>query len=306
MLLILIFLDTVLTSPNVCLGAGVDLINMEVNCLAKIYNPTDDTTFETNVPESQLVEFSVVMQSNFNIEAYFDQKIESDGFLGIGSSSREVHKFYSNYYSEQKSLTKIILTLAFVKMTSPAFPFPKAQMDPFFLKAIQLLPVYDKNNKKSVIEYMEFISTWGVAVIDEIILGGIFESNLWYDNMFNSVYSEEKIEEESSWSFAGIIGDGHGSTNTTIHVDKKFNSTIVSEYFYVGGNIKLNQSQYLDWAATVQSKQEIIKYHVIPLTYFIQNRTIRESMKMAINDYGQNGIDMLNKYIKSLENDFIY
>ena len=86
------------TSTHVCLGAGIDVTTMQSNCLAKIYDPTDETTFETDIPESQLIEFSVVMQSSFDINAYFNQKTESNGFLGLGYSSKEIYRFYQNYY----------------------------------------------------------------------------------------------------------------------------------------------------------------------------------------------------------------
>lgn len=300
MFLLLLF-NFALSSVHPCLGAGIDITTLQTSCLAHIYNPTDETTFETNIPESQLVEFNVVMQSSFNIQAYYDQQTDSSGFLGFGTDSSEVYRFYSNYYQEQKSLSKIVLTIAFTEMTSPAIPFPTQQLDPIFMKALKLLPAYDRNH---LLPYIEFILTYGMAVIDDITLGGIFESNIWYDNMFNSVYSQEQITESSSWSFAGIIGDGHGSSSDNYFVDKKFNATIVSEYWYVGGNVTMRQDQYLDWAASVESNQQIIKYHLIPITYFIQNKTIAANIAAAIADYELNSSNMLNTYIKNMSKKF--
>lgn len=301
MLILLLLIPCTISDVHPCLGAGIDITTLQTQCLAHIYNPTDETTFVTNIPESQLIEFSVIMQSSFNIQAYYDQKTESDGFLGFGSNSEEVYRFYSNYYQEQKSLTKIILTISFTEMTAPALPFPKDQLDFTFLKAINSLPIYNRSNNNSLLAYTEFILTYGMAVIDDITLGGTFESNIWYDNMFNNIYSEEQIYESSSWSFAGIIGDGHGSSSKNYYVDKKFNATIVSEYWFDGGNISMRQDQYLDWAATVNLNQQVIKYHLIPITYFIQNKTIADSVALAINDYGLNSNDSLNAYIKKLK-----
>jgi hypothetical protein len=63
---------------------GSKLINAEVECLNNIFRPTDDTTFITYIPESQLIKFSIVMQSYFDINAYFHQKTSSSSFLGFG------------------------------------------------------------------------------------------------------------------------------------------------------------------------------------------------------------------------------
>lgn len=300
-MLLLLLLHYVSSNIHPCLGAGIDITTLQTTCKARIYNPTPETTFEIDIPESQLVEFNVVMQSSFNIKAYYDKQTETSDFLGFGSSSKEVYRFYSNYYQEQKSLSKIILTIAFTEMVAPAFPFPLHQLNPMFVKAVNLLPMYDRTNNKSIMMYTEFILTYGMAVIDDITLGGIFESNIWYDNTFNSVYSEEQITESSSWSFAGIIGNGHGSSSDNYFVDKRFNATIVSEYWYVGGNVTMKQDEYLDWAATVESNQQVIKYHLVPITYFIQNATIAKSVQLAINDYGIKSNNTLNAYIRDIQ-----
>lgn len=288
-------------SINQCLGTGLDTTTVQPTCLASIYLPTDDTTFSINIPESQLIEFSVVMQSYFNINAYYHHKTSSSGFLGFGSKSKEVYRFYSNYYREQKSLTKIVLTLAFTEEIAPVIPFPLNQMNKIFIDALNKLPPYDPTNNESDVMYTEFIMTWGTAVIDEVVLGGEFESNIWYDNMFNSIYTESKIEESSHWSFMGLIGGGHGKSDHSVFVDKKFNATMVTDYYYLGGNVTMQQNQYLDWAATVRSNQQVIKYHLVPLTYFIHNSTISHNIDRAINDYAKRADTTLNAYIASLK-----
>jgi len=300
----LVFLFTLFCltrSISQCLGTGLDTTIAQPMCLASIYLPTDETTFSNNVPESQLIEFSVVMQSYFNIDAYYHHKTHSSGFLGFGKKSKEVWRFYKNYYQEQKSLTKIALTLAFVQEIAPVIPFPSNQMNKIFIDALNKLPSYDPTNNDSVIKYNEFLLTWGTAVIDEVVLGGEFESNIWYDNMFNNIYTESKIEESSHWSFLGLVGGGHGKSSDNVFVDKKFNATMVTEYYYLGGNVTMQQNQYLDWAATVRSNQQVIKYHLVPLTYFIHNTTIYHNMDRAINDYAKRSETSLNAYIASLK-----
>ena len=285
-----------LADPNPCLGAGFDTTMMSSSCLANIYNPTDDTTFTIDLDESQLIEFSVVMTSGFKVDAYFHEKTESSDFFGFGSSSKEVYRFYKNYYTENKSLTKIILTIAYVKQISPAIPFP--DLNPMFEKELQMLPPY----KPSSVAYDEFIMSWGTTVIDEVTLGGSFESSLFYDIYFNLIYSEEKVDESSHWSFFDIIGDGHGSSSHTKFVDKEFNATVQSEYTYVGGNIKMRANQYLDWASTVKDTQQIIFYHLVPITFFIQNATISGWVSQAITDYNKSSLGKLSAYISSLKN----
>lgn len=285
-----------------CLGSGIDETTLQLVCLNNIYHPTIDTTFETLIPESQLVEFSVVMQEDFSIDAYYHEKTESDGILGFGSSSEEVYRFYKNYYSEKKSLTKIILSIAFTKFTSPVIPFPEHQLDPMFVLSLNKLPRYNKSDTRSLFMFQQFIQTWGTAVIDEITLGGFFESSVWYDNMFNSVYSEERVSQSSHWSFAGIIGDGHGTTSDNYYIDKEFNATMQMEYVFVGGNITMKQNQYLDWASTVQNSPNVIKYHSVPITYFILDPVLKQDVSNAIINYGKNSSKKLNDFIKSISN----
>ena len=277
---------------NSCLGSGIDLTTMELSCLNQVYEPTD--VFRASVPESQLVEFSVVMKESFNIDAYFHEKTESHGFLGFGSKSKETWRFYQNYFSENKSLTKIVLTLVFEKVTAPALPMP--QLNQLFLLSVDKLPTYSNQTARI---YEEFIAAWGTAVIDEVVTGGEFETNIWYDSSFNSVYTEERISQSAHWSFAGIIGNGHGSTSDTYFVDKEFNQTMAMSYAYVGGNITMSPSEYLDWASTVQGSQQVIKYHTVPITYFVMDPTKKRDIGSAIEAYGRRSMDELDAYVKS-------
>lgn len=282
------------------LGMGMNEISMRYSS-ANIYQPTPNNIFQVDLPQSQLVEFSVIMQERFDIEAYFYEKIESSDFFGFGSNSQEIYRFYENHYVGNKSLTKIILTLAYKKYTAPVLPFPTDQLSKAFLLSISELPLYNPNNQTSRQLYTEFIDAWGTSVIDEIVTGGYFESNLWYDIEFNNIYSEDRISESSHWSFAGIIGSGHGSTSDNYFVDKEFNATISMEYLYVGGNVNMNANQYLDWAASVQEKQQIIKYHTVPIVYFIQDPIMKTNLANAIHDYGKDAINRLTCYINDLQ-----
>lgn len=294
-MLFIIFFNFVFSDPYVCLGTGYDTTTASP-CLANIYNPTNDNTFTTDVPESDFVTLSVVMTSYFRAAAYFYEKIEENGFLGFGSSSKEIWRFYSNYYTGKKSLTKIFLTVSYIRQTSPVIPFP--DLNPMFIKALEKLPPYTFKNTNA---YIEFFKTFGTAVIDEVILGGRFEFSLSYASSFNDVYSEEKITDSSHWSFLNIIGDGHGSSSDNTWVDKEFNATIQYNYSYTGGNVTLQANRYLDWAETVENDQQMIKCHLIPITFFIQNTTIKEWILEATNDFENASAKSLATYIKSLK-----
>lgn len=285
-------------NPLDCIGTGIDTTKMQVQCLANIFYPTDDQIFEIDTPESQLIQFSVVMQSLFNIDAYYHEETSSSGFLGFGSSSKEVYRYYHNYYNENKSLTKIMLTIAFTKFTTTPM-FTDLKLDMNFVKTVNDMPLYDNS---SFAFYSEFISTWGTDVLYEIVTGGKFETNIWYDNMINEIYSEEKISEYSGWSFAGIIGDGHGSTSDNIHIDKKFNQSMSVEYYYLGGNVSLPMNHYLDWAVSVKQNEQIIKYEFLPITFFVANKTAAYNLNQAIMEYGKKSNHDLEQYISSLKN----
>lgn len=297
MLALLLLFVYSFAQPLDCLGTGIDATKLIPQCLAKIYHPTNDQIFRTDIFESHFSQLSIVMQSHFDIDAYYHDFTSSSDFFGFGSSSTEVYRYYQNYYNQNKSLTKIILSISFTKWTAPVI-FSDYVLDKYFVTMLDSLPEYHENDTI----YTEFINTWGTDVLYEITTGGKFETNLWYDNMINKYYNEEKISEYSGWSFAGIIGNGHGTSNTNIHVDKVFNALMHMQYMYLGGNISMLPNQYLDWAKTVENNTQIIKYEMIPITFFVKNKTVSSYLKQAIYDYGKRSKDNLNKYISSLKN----
>lgn len=278
-----------------CLGSGIDITSMN-GCLGNVYIPMKNNTFVTNIPESEFVEFNIIQQSSFDIDAWLHTKTSSSYAFGMGTKTKEVYRYYKAHYKDKKSLSSIILQLAYYKATSPVMPFPL--INPTFTIALNKLPPY-KQNKNA---YFQFLQTWGIAVIDEITLGGYFEVDMWYDSSINEIYSEEKITESSEWSFADIVGDGYGHINDKSVVDERFNESISTGYTYVGGANNYNASNYKTWATTVKDNLQIIKYHLQPITYFITDAVKKDYMSRAIEDYCQMSIDELNKYINSLIN----
>jgi hypothetical protein len=108
---------------------------------------------------------------------------------------------------------------------------------------------------------------------------------MWYDNSLNSVYTYEQINEYSGWSFFGIIKDGHGKQTTTQYVDQEFDESITLTYQFVGGINNYTADYYLDWANTVESNLEIIKYHVQPIASIVPNKEIAKNIMIAYEDY---------------------
>jgi hypothetical protein len=279
-----------------CLGAGIDITTME-GCLANVYIPFSNRTFISNIPESEFVKFAVTFQSTFNLNAWSDTKTTSHYAFGMGTKTKEVYRYYDAYYKEHKSLSSVILQLAYYKATSPVLPLPV--LNPMFTEALNKLPPYNANSKNM---YYQFLQTWGIAVIDEVILGGYFEVDMWYDSSINQIYSGEQISESSEWSFAGIIGDGYGHFYDKNKIDKRFNQSISVSYEYIGGANNFIPNQYKLWAKTVKDNLQVIKYHLQPITFFITDTTKKNNIALAIKDYCQMSVNELQQYIDDLVN----
>ncbi len=285
-------------NQSACLGAGIDTTKLG-GCLANVYNPNSNDTFIQTLPDTNFVELSVIVQETFDMTAYYEMYYESSDFFGFGSDSEEIYKFYQAHYVGEKSLSKIVLQLSYYRMTAPAFPLPELNQE--FTIAVDSLPIYDQTPATQNM-YFQFLQTWGTAVIDEVILGGSFESYMWYDREYNTLYTEQEISESSSWSFAGVIGDGHGKIIHQSNFDQGFNESLTIEYKYIGGGNTFNMTQYLDWAETVIDNLQIVKYHLQPITYFITDKSKKIYVGMAVEDYTKMSIDQLDAYINSLNN----
>lgn len=275
-------------------GSGFNVYNLEP--LAPVYKVTDSNTFIQYLPDSEFVVFNCTEQSSFNLTAYADYKTTSSDFLGFGSDTKEVYHFYNGYYKGGRSLVRIVLDLTYMRVTSPILP--PLQLDSQFEKEINSLPPY-QNSTQFI--YFEFLNTWGEAVIDSVIVGGRFESNLEYASYLNSLYTINEISEYASWSFAGIIGGGHGYHNKNEYVNQEFNQSLTVSYEYIGGSNDYSMDQYEEWANTVESNSQPIRYHLQPIWYLISDPQKQKWLQQAINDLGQNMQQNLETYIKSIQ-----
>lgn len=287
--------------PNLdtsCLGAGINIFQLD-GCLANVYKPSTNGLFIVPIPESQFDQFSVVMQEQFDIDAWSDNKYSSSsGFLGLGSDTKEIYKFYQQHYQGKQSMSKIILSLVYYRITAPAFPMP--DLNEQFEKELSILPAFNRNDSFVVQQYNQFFNTWGMAVVDEITLGGYFEANVWYNDYFNSVYSGEMITEFSHWTIGHMIDNDHFKFTNTSRYNQEFDQSTMIEYVYVGGYDKYNISQFDQWAGSVKDNLQIVKYHLQPLSYFIIDQTIRDNVERAIEYFTKQSMSQLQEYINSL------
>ena len=279
-----------------CLGSGIDYVTMH-GCVGSVYEVNHNNTFEMSIPESRFTEQSVIMENKFNVDAYFHYKHTSHKYFGFGKKTTEIYKYYSQRYTHQQSLDKAILSISYVKYVAPPF---NLQMTKIFKKAVDTLPVYSKSDENSVSEYNQFIQSWGVAVIDEIILGGYCEINMWYNNTLNDKYSSEEISKYSSWSFFNIVHSKHGTDTHNSKKYKEFAKNINFEVKYSGGDLTLGIDEFDKWSETVKSNMQIVEYHLQPIVNYIEDDIKRGYISLAIEDYSDKSSQELEEYINSL------
>ncbi len=85
----------------------------------------------------------------------------------------------------------------------------------------------------------------------------------------------EIIKKYSKWSFLGLFGKGHGSSDSTQIVDSGFNKSLIIEYQYKGGNINMRANQYSDWTQTIKQSPDVIMISILPITQFVKNLEVK-------------------------------
>ena len=280
-----------------CLGQGLDTTTL-TGCLAPVYKV--NSSFIQPIPQSQLIQLNLTMTDSFSVDAWSNYHYTSSyGFLGMGTKTSDIYKYYNEYYNADKSLVMFWLQIAYYLAAAPIIPMP--QLDPLFVQALKMLPdLYDPKNTTTQKEYFDFLQTFGLAVVDEVILGGYFQCKLWYGKELVFQQSEEDISVHASWSFLGIIGDGYGHQSKNYQVDQAFNSTLAVEYSYLGGNLTFDITQWQLWLDSVDSDLAVISYHLLPITLFIENDLIRNNVMAAMSDYTALAEEELAEYIENI------
>lgn len=261
------------------LGSGFDTLTLE-KPLNTILNPV--SVYEYYITESKLTEAINTIQNDFDLQLSFHERFEdSYGFLDLGTKTTDYYHYYEMSIYHKKSLTKVIIDVAYKKLILKTFP---VELNGVFSQAITLLPPYDSQNKTIVKYYEEIFKKYGTSVINHVVLGGSLEVNMWYDSSFDSVYSREYISESCKWSFLDIVS--YESDKTHIHkkIDKNLNKTLVVEYKIIGGNSVYEITSYYDWLLTIQDHMAPIKYHLIPILDVIPVER-KNDFTMALNEY---------------------
>ena len=291
---------------NGCIGSGFDIVTLS-SCLAPLFvftynnsNSYPDQVFSQYTPETQIINITVTMTDTFSGTAWSEYFYESSyGFMGMGTKTKEIYEFYSNYYTNQKSLSSNWITIAYETLTMPILPMPI--INPLFIKAVDMLPVYNGSNPYTKNMYFEFFQTFGTAFADQIVLGGKYQFDLWYDTMFIQSQSYTEISEEAHESYLGIIGDGHGHSYEIKNVNKEFVGSIEYYYLYEGGNIDYQVNEWDEWLQTIKGNESVVQYHLQPITLLINDQNKVTSIMAAFKDYAFDAINELNQYIKSLQ-----
>jgi hypothetical protein len=286
-----------------CIGHGIDTTTLD-GCLAPIvqleYNHEGGYpigVYNQSYPDSFLVNMNVTETTSFSGKTwqYFYHHYHT--WFGFGSKSIEVYKFYENFYKKQKSLVTNWLFISYERLTYPLLPPPKLSK-PFEDTINQLPRCYNITTRD---KYFYLFETFGTAIIDELTLGGKFKLDIWYDSQFISEKDIEWIKRNAHYSFLGIAHWGSGSEYSYKHVDKKFNTTMLFDYSYLGGNPTYKPDEWNKWLPTIQDNMEVVQYHLEPIRILIDDPIIRDNIDRAFDDYKAKAVIELDDYIHSLQ-----
>jgi len=108
----------------------------------------------------------------------------------------------------------------------------------------------------------------------------------WFHKCMLSTYNVDWVEEQSGWSFFGIISDDQGK----IHYNSKLNASFVEwssvEVDYAGGKaFQYEPSDFNDWVTTLKDRPIPTSYDVIPVSMLITDSSIAASYDLAVHDY---------------------
>lgn len=278
------------------LGSGFNMQTLDlVKPLFSILKSEQDMIYELPSPESRLVESINVMQNDFDLKMYSHTKTEeSYGFLGLGTKTKEVYRYYETIRKQHKSQTMVLVDIAYKKVILRTIPL---NFNHIFNESLHRLPPYDHSTNYKV--YEQFFDAFGTAVIDAVTLGGRLELDMWYDYALNSKYTKEYIHESCSWSFLDIVSYAKDKQHTDMKVDRAINNTLKIEYKFTGGDQMMTIANYYDWLPTVKYNMVPIRYHIVPISeLIIDNDEKKAHVKTALIDYLTKGQNELNEYIK--------
>jgi len=236
-----------------------------------------------NTPKSYLVNGSEIFQSYDDFKQYYSHTTSHHSFFG--SKSKTVYHFYEKYFEEDSALTYVYQSRSWYKLTLP--PLPPPSMHPKAAQVVNTLPPKyipsDANNKRL---YRNAIESLGTHFIYTAELGGTQQMVAWFHKCMLSTYSEDWVEQQSGWSFFGIISDNSGKINYNSKLNLNYVQWSSVEVEYCGGKaFQYEPSDFTDWVSTLKDRPIPTTFDVIPVSMLIQDPSLSASYQAAVVDY---------------------
>eukprot|EP01119_Soliformovum_irregulare_P011365 TRINITY_DN2832_c1_g1_i1.p1 TRINITY_DN2832_c1_g1~~TRINITY_DN2832_c1_g1_i1.p1 ORF type:complete len:704 (+),score=182.01 TRINITY_DN2832_c1_g1_i1:102-2114(+) len=298
------------------IGMGIDAAKMQFTILPSVYvNQTDNGNYQCqsadqygpacwqnpfypddqffvpnnvyveNTPESNLVNGSQIFTSYDDFEKYYSNGDSSSGFFG--SSSNEVFKFYQKYYLQDRSMTFQDQTRSWYKLTLP--PLPPPQPSPIVMKVFGTLPTqYIPSDPENVRLFQNAIRSLGTHVIYEAMFGGRQKLTCWFHKCLTFTFGAKFVDEQSSFSFFGIVTHHHGHTSETANINLHFLEYSSVEVEYVGGDAFAYEPQEgTSWVQSLRKRPIPTSYQLLPLSFIMQGYDPQRSAayESAVTDY---------------------
>ena len=220
----------------------------------------------------------------------------SSGFLGLVSNSKTTYDYIHRYFQQDETLAKNSFTTQFLKLAA----VPPPILDGGFKLSVMALPETCCGTPSDYQLYTEFFASFGQAYIQEAKLGGVLKGETWFAKCLIDVTSVHWVTQQSSWSFLGLIGGGHGHSTKNSHLSPAFNACYTSHNYYAGGDPgTLLPNMYDLWIPTTYDTPYPTDATVVPYYTLLQQTpglTSRAAaMKAATEKFLQESQAKLNK-----------
>jgi hypothetical protein len=236
-----------------------------------------------NTPNSVLVNGSQIFQAYDDFESYYSNNEGDDSFFG--SSSKTVYHFYEKYFEEDSALTFVYQSRSWYQLTLP--PLPPPSLNPKVAAVIeQLPPQYTPEDPENVRLYQNAIQSLGTHFVYSSMFGGTQQMVGWFHKCLLSTYSEDFVEEQSSWSFLGLIYGSSGSINYNMKLNENYVSWSDVTVQFIGGKaFEYEPGDFNEWVDSLKDRPLPTLYNVLPISFLIQDADRQNSYDQAVKDY---------------------
>ena len=274
------------------LGQVVDITYGTYGYTMTWTNPQNQVTYK--VPDAMLamtLDVSDRTNATTTFTGFMDVQIWAEhtvswtsGFLGMDSHSRTTYDFVGRFFSQDESLSRSEFQIRFLKLAAP----PPAPLSAGFKLSVMGLPETCCDDPAGLTIFQDFFDSFGQAYTQEADLGGVLRGETWFAKCLITEKSVHWVTEQSSWSFLGIIGGGHGSSSSNAHISPAFNACYTATQEYAGGDpTGLRPNQYDAWVPTTYSDPWPVKATVAPLWQLVEQAMGKgarsEALKNATN-----------------------